>query len=130
MEPSHRTPSRWERWRDARPTKTAMFWSWVGVVAITAIVGFTWGGWVTGRTARSMAQEAQDHAVVSRLASICVAQFNEDPKRSERLQGLRNTEGWDRGDYVMKEGWATMPGERVPDAEVANRCVGLLLAQR
>lgn len=130
MEPSYQKPSLWERWSATRPTKTLMFWSWVAVVIVTAIIGFSWGGWVTGRTARAMAQTAEEHAVVTRLAPICVAQFKEDPKKAEGLQGLKSTEGWDRGEYVMKQGWATMPGESTPDAQVADQCVHLLMAQR
>lgn len=130
MEPGYRKPNLRERWSAARPTKTLMLWSWVAVVIVTAIIGFTWGGWVTGATARTMTEAASEHAVVTRLAPICVMQFREDPKREEKLQGLRNAESWDRGEYVMKQGWATMPGERTPDAQVADQCVQLLMAQR
>ena len=66
-----------QRWSEARPTKTVVFFSWVACVVATMIVGFTWGGWVTGSTARSMAEET----IVTRLAPICVVQFNKDPGR-------------------------------------------------
>ena len=29
-----------EWWRDARPTKTVVFWSWIGSVVLTMIIGF------------------------------------------------------------------------------------------
>jgi len=116
-----------ERWSAARPTKTAMFWSWVGVVVLTLVVGFHWGGWVTGGTARSMAEAAGQDALVARLAPICVLQAKHDPKVAAKLKELEGTDSWSRTDYVMKEGWATMPGEHDPDRHVAEQCVTLLL---
>ena len=45
-----------QRWSEARPTKTVAFWSCVASVVLTMIVGFSWGGWVTGGTARTTAE--------------------------------------------------------------------------
>jgi hypothetical protein len=70
-------------------------------------VGFTWGGWVTGGTAREMADGISDDAVVRRLAPMCVGRFKQD---------------------VKKQGWATRPGEPEPDAKVADECVKLLMS--
>src|SRR5512136_734850 len=67
-----------ERWDAARPTKTIVFWSWVASVVLTMIIGFAWGGWVTGGTAKSMAETVAEAAVVKRLAPMCVVQFNRD----------------------------------------------------
>ena len=46
----------------------------VGAIA-TIFVGFYWGGWVTDRTSRSMASEAQTNGRMSVLVPLCVAQF-------------------------------------------------------
>lgn len=116
-----------ERWQATRPTKTAMFWSWVGVVVLTLVVGFEWGGWVTGATSRSRAEAAGQDAVVARLAPICVFQASHDPQRDEKLKALKNTDSWSRADYVIKQGWATMPGDREADNQVAEQCGTLLL---
>ena len=78
----NRTVSFRERWRDARPTKTVVFWSWIGSVVLTMIIGFAWGGWVTGGTARSMAQTLAEEAIVKRLAPMCVVQFNSNARSS------------------------------------------------
>ena len=43
-----------QRWAASRPTKTVVFWSWIVSIVVTMIIGFTWGGWVTGGTARTM----------------------------------------------------------------------------
>jgi hypothetical protein len=54
---------------------------------MTMIVGFTWGGRVTGGTARAMAVTMGEEAVVKRLAPICVVQFNEEPEQDRRPSG-------------------------------------------
>ena len=74
------------------------------------IIGFTWGGWVRGSTARSMA----DDSIVMRLAPICVVQFNRDPRKDQKLIELKEASTWQGSNYVMKQGWATMPGETGP----------------
>jgi hypothetical protein len=56
----------------------------------------------------------------------------EDPNREARLEELKKLKTWrqnNRSDYVEKQGWATMPGEKAPDRqladEVARRLVDL-----
>jgi hypothetical protein len=114
-------------WDEARPTKTAVFWSWVGSVVLTMIIGFAWGGWVTGGTAKSMAEKMAGDAVVKRLAPICVVQFNRDPGKDQKLKELKEASTYQRGEYVEKQGWATMPGEEKPDSNVAEECARLLM---
>jgi hypothetical protein len=104
-----------------------MFWSWVVVVVLTLVVGFEWGGWVTGKTARGMAEAAGKDAVVARLAPMCVIQATHDPNWAEKRKALQATDSWNRSDYVVKQGWATMPGEHEGDSRVAEECVTLLL---
>ena len=91
------------------------------------IVGFTLGGWVTGGTARSMAEATGEDAVVKRLAPICIVQFKQDPMKDQKLKEVKDTETWQRGEYIKKQGWATMPGEQEPDRKVAVECVKLLM---
>ena len=116
-----------QRWDEARPTKTIVFWSWVASVVLTMIIGFAWGGWVTGETARSMAEAMAEDAVVKRLALICVVQFKQAPGKDQKLKELEKTDSWQRSEYVEKQGWATMPGEEKPDSKVASECTRLLM---
>ena len=127
MEPSKQNVSVGEKWRNARPTKTTVFWACVASAIVTMIIGFSWGGWVTGGTARSMAAATGEDAVTKRLAPICVVRFQQDPQKDEKLKAVKDTDSWQRGDYVKKQGWATMPGEQDPDGRVANECVKLLM---
>ena len=114
------------RWGETRPKKTTVAWSWLAVAVLTMIIGFTWGGWVTEGTARTMAAGAGEDAVVKRLAPICVVRFNDDAKRTEKLTALKDLSAWQQSDYVKKQGWATMPGEQEPEGKVADACAKLL----
>jgi len=116
-----------QRWDETRPTKTIVFWSWVASVVLTMIIGFAWGGWVTGGTARSMAETIADDAVVKRLAPMCVTQFKQGSGKDQKLEELAKTDSWQRSEYVEKQGWATMPGEEKPDSKIAEECARLLI---
>ncbi len=92
-----------------------------------AVIGFAWGGWVTGGTAQEMAEELALKAVVARLAPICVEQFNQDSEKDQKIKELKEEDSWMRDDYVEKQGWATMPGEKEADSKVAGKCAELLV---
>jgi len=116
-----------QRWSEARPTKTLVFWSWVASVVLTMIIGFAWGGWVTGSTARKIATESAEELVVNRLTPMCIVQFKQDPAKDQKLKDLKATDSWKRSDFVAQQGWATMPGEEKPDQKVADACAKLLI---
>jgi hypothetical protein len=44
----------------------------------------------------------------------------------QKLKGLKETGTWEQADYVKKQGWATIPGGREADGQVAGECVKLL----
>ena len=127
MQQNKKKPSLGERWSAARPTKTVVFWSWIGFIILTMIVGFGWGGWVTGGSAQKMADTVAKDAVAQRLIPICVTQFNQDPGKDQKFAALKDTNSWQRNDYVQKQGWATMPGEAKPDSLVAEGCAKQLM---
>ncbi len=92
-----------------------------------AIIGFAWGGWVTGGTAQEMAEEMAENAVFARLAPICVEQFRQDSVKDQKLNDLKKEDSWKGYDYVEKQGWATMPGEKKPDSTVAGKCAEMIV---
>ncbi len=110
-------------WEKIQP----VLWGAVGGGILLAIIGFAWGGWVTGSTAQNMASELAQKAVVARLAPICVEQFNQDSEKDQKLTTLKETDSWKRNGYVEKQGWATMPGEKNSDSKVAGKCAELLV---
>ena len=111
---------------DKEKIKTGLLGA-IGGAIVLAIIGFTWGGWVTGGTAQKMAEEMAEEAVVSRLVPICVEQFRQDSEKVQKLKEMKAKDSWKRGDYVEKQGWATMPGEKKPDSEVAGKCAEKLM---
>ena len=64
-------PSISEKFRDFRASKAVLFWSCAGCIIATMVVGFTWGGWVTGGSAQERADEAAEQAVAELAADIC-----------------------------------------------------------
>ena len=92
-----------------------------GAIAL-AVVGFSWGGWVTGGNARQMAADQSRTEVVAALTGICLDQSKRDPQLTERLTILKATSAWSRGETVMRNGWATMPGTADANPQVAHKC--------
>ena len=108
-------------------TKPAV-WGVVGGAIALAIVGFTWGGWVTGGTAESSATQRASSAVVAALAPVCAEKFKNTTEVATNLIALKKTDSWSQGDYVEKGGWATLPGSNPPSqvTAVAKACATLL----
>src|SRR5258706_9687141 len=55
-------------------TKPAV-WGVIGGAIAATIVGFSWGGWVTGCKAENEATTRANAAVVAALAPVCVERF-------------------------------------------------------
>jgi hypothetical protein len=96
--------------------------------AALAVIGFSWGGWVTGGTARTMAADQSKADVVTALSLICVDQSKRDPQLAERIAAIKAASSWNRGDLVMKNGWATMPGTTEGNSQVAKDCADKIAA--
>jgi len=100
----------------------------MAVGAVVLLIVIFSAGWVmTSNSAKAMAQEISEKAVLDRLAPISVAQFLQDPNRKERLKELKEIDSWKRGEYVQKQGWAIMPGEKESDWNVANECANRIV---
>lgn len=121
-----KAPSIRQMWSQSRPTKTLLVWACVATMVLTIIVGFAWGGWITGGKARYAAEGMASDAVAKRLAPICVVRYKADPDRAQKLKELNEVSSYGKGEYVQKQGWATMPGEVGPDSKVADECAKLL----
>jgi hypothetical protein len=109
-------------------TKPAL-WGAVGGAIVAAIVGFSWGGWVTGGTAEADATRRGDAAVVAALAPVCVEKFKRAPEVAANLVELRKVDTWSQAAFVEKGGWALMPGPKYSDNQVtavARACAALL----
>ena len=105
---------------------STLIWSAVGGAVLTMAVGFTWGGWVTGGTARKDSASAVRDAVVVALAPICVDRFKGQTDAALKITELSKASSWDRGNLVVKSGFATMPGAKDADSDVARACAEIL----
>ncbi|HKU71095.1 MAG TPA: hypothetical protein VJQ51_09660 [Burkholderiales bacterium] len=112
------------------PAETSPFlWGASAGALALAIVGFTWGGWVSSSGAERMASMRADAATLAVLTPICVSQFRTSPKAKASLAALKEVKSWEQADYVRNGGWATMPGKAEPSREVAAACAEALTAQ-
>jgi hypothetical protein len=108
-------------------TKPAL-WGMAGGAVAVAIVGFTWGGWLTGSKAEANARIRVNDAVVAALAPVCVEKFQHAADASANLIALKKVETWAQGDFIEKGGWAAMPGTTPSERSfgLANACAALL----
>jgi hypothetical protein len=98
----------------------------IGAVAL-AVIGFTWGGWVTGGTSRKDAATASHDAVVAALAPICAARFQAQAEAASKLTDLAKTSSWERGQVISKAGFATITGNSSVESDVASACAEMLV---
>jgi hypothetical protein len=105
--------------------KSSVYGAFGGAVAL-AIVGFGWGGWVTGGSAELTAKTSSENAVVAALAPICAAQFQKAPDAAAQQAVLVTKGSWEQKKLVEAAGWAHMPGSTEVAAGVANACANLI----
>lgn len=116
-----------QRWDAFQPSKMVVFWLCLASVLLTLLVGFTWGGWQRSSVVTKNTATASQAAVVDRLATICVAQFNLDPQKEQKLAELQAESAFRRAEYVTTQGWATAPGDEKPVTRVADTCAKQLM---
>jgi alpha/beta superfamily hydrolase len=92
------------------------------------VIGFSWGGWVTGRTANKLAAEQANTAVLAALTPICVEKFLQNSDAKGNLAILQKiSSNWEQGQYLEKGGWATPPGATSSDYQLARACAEKLV---
>ena len=94
----------------------------LGAIAIT-IVGFSWGGWVTGSKADKIASDMAQAEVVKAFVSIS------DPNAAKTLADLEKAQSYQRDDVIMDSGWATLPGARSPSRPLALACIEKIMTK-
>ncbi len=94
--------------------------------AFVGIVGFSWGGWVTGGTARDSAMAMSQKDVVAAMVPVCLDMATTDPERVRKLATIRAATTYKRRDALMEAGWATVPGAESPNRDIAQACLASL----
>jgi hypothetical protein len=112
-----------------RPEVKPALWGAAGGAVFLAIVGFAWGGWVTGATARDLADKNADTAVVSVLAPICAQQFRAATDAGAKLVELDKLGTFEQTKFIEAGGWAKMPGAEAEVSGVARGCAAILTAK-
>ncbi|MER8471548.1 hypothetical protein [Mesorhizobium sp. M1405] len=117
------------RWEDYQPSKTMLVWACIAAVIATIVIGFSWGGWVTGGTSQKMAATASDTARGDLASAICVDRFNAAPDAAAKLVEFKAiTDSYKKLQFVEAGGWATMPGQTTPDKLGIQGCTTALAA--
>jgi len=96
-----------------------------GAVA-TLIVGFYWGGWVTGGTAKDMVQRSTTSAVVTALSPMCLDKFQHSADAATNMVELKKVTSYQQSSFIEKGGWATLPGDDSANSAVARACAEML----
>jgi hypothetical protein len=98
-----------QRFQQYQASKTVLFWACAGSVVAATIVGFSWGGWVTGGSAREMAEESAAQARQELAAVVCVDRFMAAPDAGVQLSALQEIESpYAQSKFVQDGGWATI----------------------
>lgn len=108
-----------------------VLWGVAGGAVALAIVGFSWGGWITGSKAEAAASQRANAAVVGVLAPVCVEKFKLAGDTSANLVALKKVDSWSQGEFIEKGGWAKVGGTNPPDqvSAVARKCALLLAGE-
>jgi hypothetical protein len=93
-------------------------WGLIIGAVIAMIIGFAWGGWTTSSTTKKMSEEA----VAASQASICIAQFMQDPNYEEKFKEFKELSTYQRFEFIEKGGWDKMPGQEKDSYAVARAC--------
>lgn len=117
-----------QRWENFRPSKAVWLWSCLGCIALTMIVGFTLGGWVTGGSAKSMSENAAEGARTDLVASLCVDKFAASPDAKAQLAKLKEASSYERDNFIEDGGWSKIQGINSDVSGVADACAANLVA--
>lgn len=97
---------------------TVGIWGVIGGAGIAVFVGFNLLSWTTP----SATLKIVDEAVLKSQAAICVAQIMKEPNNKAKREELQKLSSYDRPEYIAKEGWDKMPGQKEAGSGVSQAC--------
>jgi hypothetical protein len=110
------------------PSVKPALWGAVGGAIACAVLGFTWGGWVSSSSTTAMAQEHANVEIAKVLAPICFLQFQQQPDAAAKMAEWKGMTGsYQKASFVEKSGAATMPGSDRSPRGVGQACADLLV---
>ena len=99
----------------------------VGAIA-TIIIGFSWGGWMLGSTAKKLASDETRSAIVTVAAPACAEHFA-NKANDEKWAEYQKVDVWRRDTYIKEAGYAAVPGlanDYSTSWAIAHACVKAL----
>ncbi len=102
--------------------KPGIYGALIGGVFV-GVVGFSWGGWMTGGSADKMANAMSRDNVIAALVPVCVDMARTDAQRGEKIKTIKEASSFKRKDAVMEAGWAAVPGSQTPNKDLAQACI-------
>ncbi|MGZ2461785.1 hypothetical protein [Rhizobium anhuiense] len=114
-------------WSNYRPSKTLWAWSIVGASALTMVLGFTLGGWVTTGRANVMRDIAVRDAKADLVAGVCVHNFVTASGAADNLKALQAKSSWQRDDFINEGGWTKIAGIDDTVTNAAEACADQLM---
>ena len=98
-------------------------WGAVGGAVAAMIIGFAWGGWVTGGMSERNAGVAAQTAVEQAFVPLCVAKAEQQP---DQLPLLKKESSYSRTEFVVKAGWVSSVAEKYR-RNVAEGCASAVV---
>ena len=98
-----------------------------GAIA-TIIIGFSWGGWMLGSTAKKLATDDTRSAIVTIAAPACAEHFV-NKANDEKWAEHQKVDTWRRDTYIKDAGYATVAGlvnDYSTSSAIADACVKAL----
>jgi len=99
-----------------------------GGALIAVVLGFGWGGWQLQSKSLKLTTESVNSALVAALAPICADKFEHAAGAKATLIALKATDSWKQDTFLVDGGWATFPGNDLPNRNVAEACAKILSA--
>ena len=98
-----------------------------GAIA-TIIIGFSWGGWMLGSTAKKLATDETRSAVVTIAAPACAEHFV-NKANDEKWAEYQKVDTWRRDTFIKEAGYTTVTGlvnDYSTSSAIADACVKAL----
>ncbi len=103
-------------------TKPAI-WGAIAGAVVAMIIGFAWGGWMTGSTATRMQEASAETAIVQAFTPLCVVKAEKEP---EKIALLKEESRYKRDNFVVDAGWVDNVSEKYR-SEVADSCADTIV---
>ena len=111
-----------QKFQDYQPSKGTLAWTAIGAAVLTMVAGFSVGGWVTGGSASSMAEQALEDGREQLVAAICVDKFISDTGAADNLSKLKEVSSYKQDNFIEDGGWSMVNGLDEQVSGAADLC--------